>query len=366
MASKLAEKNMSGTVQKAIAGAAESPVADNVSEQEYVLRRQAAKEQAKPAPEAVKPEEEKPKEAESEAAPEDSSPKAKDNDVLSKAKTNLDDLSAEELDQLAKELGSKAVARFGELTAKRKAAEERAASLEAALARQSQEKAAPADPVINNPFASIKDAAELQSKAKEIKEVIEFAEEKLDDADGIGMDEVAAVVDGKEYTKRQLRDTLRKARKAEKEYLPDVARRLQTVEQAKQLRESLNEQMRKQLPWMEDEGDERKKRYDAMASDPRLKRIEEVAPDIAAQMPFLLAHASNSMYARREIPIEAKPAVKATPPENPSTGAATSRSPEGVKSKQEKELKSRLVESGAAEDWLALRTAQISKRKTIA
>ena len=42
-------------------------------------------------------------------------------------------MSEEDLRELADKLGSRAVARFGELTAKRKAAEERLASLEAKL-----------------------------------------------------------------------------------------------------------------------------------------------------------------------------------------------------------------------------------------
>ena len=52
-------------------------------------------------------------------------------DVLSQL--DLDDMSEEDLRELADKLGSRAVARFGELTAKRKAAEERLASLEAKL-----------------------------------------------------------------------------------------------------------------------------------------------------------------------------------------------------------------------------------------
>ena len=42
-------------------------------------------------------------------------------------------MSEEELQELSEKLGSKAVARFGALTAKRKAAEERLAVLEAEL-----------------------------------------------------------------------------------------------------------------------------------------------------------------------------------------------------------------------------------------
>ena len=46
---------------------------------------------------------------------------------------DLDEMSEDDLRELSEKLGSRAVARFGELTAKRKAAEERAAMLEAKL-----------------------------------------------------------------------------------------------------------------------------------------------------------------------------------------------------------------------------------------
>ena len=49
-------------------------------------------------------------------------------DVLSQL--DLNDMSEEDLRELSEKLGSRAVARFGELTAKRKAAEERLAQLE--------------------------------------------------------------------------------------------------------------------------------------------------------------------------------------------------------------------------------------------
>lgn len=342
---------------------------DNMSEGDFIQRRLAGKGTAKAESEAEKQKEAEPKEKAEKPKTKDDAPEASEQDVLSKAKSgNLDELSEDELSQLAKSIGSKAVARYGELTAKRKAAEERVRFLEGELARRSDTTAKAVEEVKDNPFASIKDAAGLSEKAKEIKEVIEFAETRLDDSSDIGPDDIAATVDGKEYTKRQLRETLRRARKARDEYLPDVERRISVVENSKKLRVSLDEQTRKEIPWLEDVNDERKKQYDAIIADPRLKKLEEFAPDIAAQLPYFFAHASNSIYGRKEIALSETASGKkpsSRPPENPESGAAASRKPESIQTKQIGDLESKFKASGDKNDWLKLRTAQISKRKAL-
>lgn len=356
---------MSNTVVEANAGAEASPVEKKMSEQDWILRRQAA--HGVPVKEAPKAEEEKPK---AEAAPEgdEAKPEAEapaSDDVLSKARSgNLDDLSEEELSQLAKSLGSRAVARFGELTAKRRVAEEEAAQLRAALA--SKEKPA-AEPIANNPYASLKTSAELDAKAREIKQSIDVLEEALDGADGLGAeDAVATGPNGEAYTKKQIRERLRMARKARDEYLPDVAQRIVKRERASAMRVALEADVRKTIPWMEDEKDERTMRYKAMIGDERLKRIEEVEPEVAAQLPSLLAHAVNSMFARKEIAIEpVKARIPPSPPSNPTGGSAASSKPEATTSKQMKELRDRAANSGKTSDWTALRTHSLSKRKTL-
>lgn len=356
---------MSNTVVEANAGAEASPVEKKMSEQDWILRRQAA--HGAPVKEAPKAEEEKPK---AEAAPEgdEAKPEAEapaTDDVLSKARSgNLDDLSEEELGQLAKSLGSRAVARFGELTAKRRQAEEEAAQLRAALA--SKEKPA-AEPIANNPFASLKTSAELEAKAKEIKQSIDVLEEALDGADGLGAeDAVATGPNGEAYTKKQIRERLRLARKARDEYLPDVAQRIVKRERAAAMRVALEADTRKALPWIEDEKDERTQRYKAMIGDERLKRIEEVEPEVAAQLPSLLAHSVNSMFARKEIAIESvKTRIPPSPPSNPTGGNAASSKPDAATSKQLKELHDRAARTGKTSDWTSLRTQQLSKRKSL-
>lgn len=360
---------MTNTAEKANAEASETSVKKStLTDAQWLQQRLAGKgkepEKAEPKPEEPKTEE-APAPSEGKAdAPSEETPSE---DVLSKAKNgNLDDLTEAELSQLAREIGSKAVARFGELTAKRKAAEERAAALEAQLAA----KATSAPEIADNPYAkSIKTSEELRAKEKELKQSMEVLEEILDASDGLGAEDVVGTgPNGESYTKKQVKEKLRAARKARDEFLPDVAQRIQKRERAHQMRTALEGEARKQIPWMEDEKDERAQKYKAMVGDERLKKIEDVDPEIAAQLPFFLAHAANSMFSRREIsPVETaeKPKIAPKPPSNPSTGAAAPAKDQSV-SKREKELQDRLAKTGSASDWTALRTHQLtSKRKVL-
>ena len=102
-------------------------------------------------------------------------------DVLSQY--NLDEMSEDDLKELSEKLGSRAVARFGELTAKRKAAEEKLAELQ----NQLKTKQDPLDvkkSIENNPYANLDSIEKIQDKAKEVNEIISWAEDKLFEADG--------------------------------------------------------------------------------------------------------------------------------------------------------------------------------------
>jgi beta-xylosidase len=104
-------------------------------------------------------------------------------DVLSQL--DLDDMSEEDLRELADKLGSRAVARFGELTAKN-----------------------PLDTkkkVENNPFSNLDTIEKLQEKAAEVDDIVEWAEDVLFQSDGYSADEVVTEVEGKDLTKADVR-----------------------------------------------------------------------------------------------------------------------------------------------------------------
>ena len=99
-----------------------------------------------------------------------------------------------------------------------------------------------------------------------------------------------------------------------------------------------------------------------MMSDPRLKNIEDVMPEIAPQLPYLLAHAANSLYGRKLISLD-KPGHKVNPPGSPDLYAAPSERPAMKGEKAVKDARTRLMDSGSISDFVAFRTLQKTKRK---
>ena len=286
-------------------------------------------------------------------------PQADGKDVLSKV--DVSELTDEDIAELAQKGKSGLLKRIAELTAKRKLAEEKAAQMEAAM-RQSQPKLE--EKVENNPFASVETADELQNKYTEVGEVIEWAEDVLDRAENLGGDDVVANVDGKELTKAQVKEHLRRARKARDKFLPAQFKEIQAAEQRKQLKSAFEQKARQELPWLDGEDNDLRKTYEAMVKDPRLSDFAKAVPDIEPQLGYIIAHAANSIYGRRNIPLgEQKPSPKMTPPANPSISAAGPERGEPKEVKVAKEASKRLSETGSMSDFIALRTAQLTKRK---
>jgi hypothetical protein len=347
---------MSNEIQTGIAEPASNAVESNMSGAEFIARRlgQLAK------PPVEKPEE-KPVEPEAQPSAEAEEPKAAEpkEDVLSKL-PDLGELSENEINELAQKLNSRAVARYGELTAKRKQAEEQIAALQAELAKRSQGDPLSTPKVENNPFAEIKELPALQAKAKEIDEVIEWAEDQLFNNDHLGHDDVIAEVNGKEMTKAQVRAALSNARKARNKFLPAQLAEVQAQEARVHQRKAFEDKARQELNWLDGEDNDTRKQYEAIMNDPRLRDLEKAAPDIAPQLPYILAHAANSIYGRKLITETPKP--KLTPPSTLTGNAAQSERPEARKSKEAEEVRKRFYETGSAKDFVALRALQLSKR----
>jgi len=272
---------------------------------------------------------------------------------------NLDEMSEEDLRDLSEKLGSRAVARYGELTAKRKAAEEKLAELQASLSEQKQDILQSKKPVENNPYANLESVESLQDKAQEVNEIISWAEDVLFESDGYSADDVVTEIEGKEVTKSQVRKSLLQARKARDTFLPDQLNSIQLVENGKQLRTQFETQAKQELSWLQGEDNDTRKQYESMLSDKRFISLQDnVDPDIAAQLPYLMAHAANSMYGRKLI--QEKTNVSITPPKTGATAApTTSRASKSTKALAD--LSSRFKDSGNQKDFIKLRTKQLAK-----
>jgi len=361
---------MSKEVQSANAGADPKPVVKNISNSELIAMRykamteagkaQKPPEQPKEEPKEVVPSE--PEEPQKEAAQEEPAPsseadqQAKEQKVLSKD-VELENMSEAELRELAQKLGSKAVARFGELTAKRKAAEEQLAALQAELAKRGSNQLEAK--VRDNPYATIEKPDELQAKFQEVSEVIDWADDLLEKGEDLGAEDVLTNVNGKDYTKREIKEALRKARKAKEVFLPDQDKQIKLLAERKSLKEALIERAKTELPWLQGEDNDVRKQYEAMLSDERLKGVERALPDVAPQLPYLLAHAANSLYARRAV--DAKSSPRLSPPSPVVSQSADSSKPEIRQSKALNDLSSRFNKSGSYKDFKAIRALQMSR-----
>jgi hypothetical protein len=327
----------------------------NISEQDFIDRRLSGNANSEGKDEAVS-------EVQDEVQENEAKSEETDPNVLSQV-ADLDNMSDKELKELSEKLGSRAVARFGELTAKRKAAEEKAAQLEKQLSQRKQVNYSEED-IKNNPYKDIKDPAKLKAKAKELTDVIEWAEEVLFDSDSYSATDVVTSVDGQDLTKKDVRNALLNARKSKTKYLPMQYNQLKAEAQGVQLKKGFEQRARQELTWMSEDKSEVKAKYDAMLRDPRLTNsLKSATPELKAQMPYLLAHAANSLYGRKVLPQSSTPAkqnVPLDPPKVTSSAAKPARS--SAAKKKAIAYHSKFKNTGDANDFVKLRTLQLSNR----
>jgi len=281
--------------------------------------------------------------------------------VLSKV-TDLDNLSESDLKDLSKELGSRAVARFGALTAKAKAAEEKAAKLEQQLSTRTRVNYSDED-IQSNPYKDIKDPRALQTKAKELSDVIEWAEEVLFDSDDYTANDVVTSVEGKDYTKKDVRNALKNARKSKTKHLPMQFNTIRNEAQGVQMRQGYARRAIEELPWMKDQNNDVNKRYNAMIKDPRLaKSFKSASPDMKAQLPYLLAHAANSLYGRKVLPTNSEPVKQTASLSPPKAGSTAAKPARPSAKKKAKAYHSQFKNTGDSSDFIKLRTLQLENR----
>lgn len=344
-------------VVEAIADASENTAENsNISASDFQMRRsrQLEEQHAPPPPEPDSISEE----VETESQPQEE--EVDQSDVLSNI--DLDNLSEAEIKQLSEALSSRAVDRFGQLTARAKAAEERARELEDSLKAQQEQVLSSTSDIENNPYDDLKTVQDIQNKAKEINDVIEWAEDVLFESADYGPDEEVTESNGQAMTKAQVREALKQARKSRDKYLPDQFRKVKKVEDATKLRQEYGQKAMKEFKWLGDKDSEQTKQFVQLASQPALQKAYEQNPDLSWQLPYLLAHSVNSMYGGKSKPsTNAQDAFKPAPPRSPSPTGAKSDKTEDNSSKALKDLTKRFKESGNKDDFQKLREARWSR-----
>ena len=290
---------------------------------------------------------------------------AEESDVLSKSSKEIDleSMSEQDLRELAEKLGSRAVARYGELTAKRRQAEEQLNALKQELVKRDTQK----DPletkkIENNPFGDIDTVEKLQAKAKEVDEAIEWAEDILWHNEHLGAEDIVATIDGKDYTKAQVRKVMRDSQKARKDFLPAQLAEVNARQNRVAVKQQFTEAIKTEHNWMQGDDNDVRKRYEILKESPLLKKAMESVPDLEPYMEYMVAHAANSIYGRRPI-VESKPSARLNPPSMQASSSAQSEQPETRAVKAVKDIQQRFSSSGATTDFIALRALQHSKRK---
>jgi len=281
-------------------------------------------------------------------------------DVLSQI--DLDEMSEDDLSELGKKLGSKAVERFGKLTAQRKAAEEELQKLRLSIEADSANPLRGNQQIKNNPYGNINTLEGIKNKADEINGIVEWAEDVLFNADGYGPDDIVTEVEGKELTKADIRKSLLNARKSRDKFLPAQLNVLQAREQGYQLKGAFEQKAQEELSWLQGEDNDTRRQFEAMVNDPRFAELEgAVAPEISAQLSYIMAHAANSLYGRKPV-TGSKQSARLNPPKQPTGAGAQSERKVDSRVKKVNEYKNQFSKTGSKSDFVTLRTLQLQNR----
>lgn len=289
-------------------------------------------------------------------------------DVLSQF--DFDSMDAEQVAQLASQLkehlhGSKSAERIGELTRKKKEAEELATRFQSELAqlKDSKNPLEKETPIEDNPFKDLSTVQELQDQYETLGQTEKWADQILEENPHADPDDIVAELDGKEYTKRQVREYKYNARDSREKYLPARLKDIQRAEQAKAQKAQSEELASKELSWLADEESDLRKEYEMLVDNEHVNKIREKVPELDPVLNRLLAHALNSIHGMKTKAVPTKRPKPAPPSTLPNaTAKAPERDNERVK-KQIGELANRFGESHSTDDWTSLRTAQIARKR---
>lgn len=235
---------------------------------------------------------------------------------------DLDSLTPDQLKEWGRKAGSKAITRYGKLTAKIHALE---AKLQESAQRQPEPDPFQKQTKVENPqIAAIQSIEDLGKWRDEAEQTEEWAQNLLDTYGANDAEDVIATVKDKNYTKAQILGIRNGARKALKNDIPARLTELQEIDGAKRLKEHNAAQVAVQVPEAEKD-EEVKATFEGLKVHPFLKAAL-ADPKVAAVADLVLAHAARSMVQTAKkakapaIPTGKPP--KAKPPGTPSGGGA--------------------------------------------
>ena len=330
----------------------------NISFDDYINRR--SQEVSEPEAPAAEPEDESWEETEESLEPEAVSdePEESDEEVTEEEEEeeqeiDLLSLNPEELQALAKKSRSRLLHRVGELTAQKKALEEK-------LSSQAESKPLPVVPQEENPFRDIESVEGLQAKFAELEKVAEETDNILEEHEDYGAEDIIVVGD-REFTKKEIRKANRNAREAMAKYLPAQHAELARREQRVQMEAHYTGLIPQEVPELANEDSELSKQYKALLSDPLVEQVNKLVPDLGPQLPYILAHAVRSIHRSQKSKAVVKAAGSVSKAKVPGTpfGAGAAKSGPKTAKKSADQAYQRFQASTSVEDWVAARVARM-------
>ena len=336
---------------------AEAESASNMSFDDYINRR--SQEVSEPEAEATEPEDESWEEEESlepEAVseePEESEEEVTEEEEEEEQEIDLLSLNPEQLQALAKKSRSRLLHRVGELTAQKKALEEK-------LSSQAESKPLPVIPQEENPFRDIESVDGLKAKFEELEKVAEETDNILEEHEDYGAEDIIVVGD-REFTKKEIRKANRNAREAMAKYLPAQHAELARREQRVQMEAHYTGLIPQEVPELANEDSELSKQYKALLSDPLVEQVNKLVPDLGPQLPYILAHAVRSIHRSQKSKVAVKAAGTVSKAKVPGTpfGAGAAKSGPKTAKKSADQAYQRFQTSTSVEDWVAARVARM-------
>jgi len=346
-------------VQPQATEGAENPLSNNISFEDLINQR--SQKYSEPEAEATETEEnswEEEETLEPEAVSEEqeeSEEEEAEEEGEEEQEIDLLSLNPEEIQALAKKSRSRLLHRVGELTAQKKALEEK-------LNSQAQTKPLPVIPAEQNPFRDIDSVEGLQAKYAELEKVAEETDTILEEHEDYGAEDIIVLGD-KEFTKKEIRRANRNAREAMAKYLPAQHAELAKRGQREQAREHFTGLIPQEVPEVADEESEIGKQYKALLADPLVEMVNLHVPDLGPQLPYILAHAVRSIHRSQKTKVAAKAAGTISKPKVAGTpyGAGAAKAGAKTAKKGADQAYQRFQSSQSVEDWVAARVARMTK-----
>ena len=287
-------------------------------------------------------------------------------DLLAKYGIDLGSMSEPEIDALGRAIGGRAVSRFGELTRKRKEAEERSAELEKSVSelraeREAEKKVSEAVAIdFGGPLSDVQSEADLSKEEEQLNALIDWVEESLESDEQYDDDGNTYLVEGGKGEKFSRQDLIRLRTNARKSLRRggDLDNRRGFLEQ----RQQADAKAATDFAWLDKKESDEYKMFVSELNNPAIGPLLNAVPGGAYYL-GLMIEGKKSIDAKtgKPVPATRKPdAPIAASAAAPSKGMSSTD--EGKARKALDAAQKRFDESGSMNDLASLRVAQARLR----